>query len=75
MQSMLFAESAILLCLHSIRVSLLVFRPVVITLLAFRASESDFHAGADSHANYLHFLFDQEMTGKYKPVSKHAHII
>lgn len=37
MQSMLLAESAILLRLHSVRVSLLVFRHVVITLLAFRA--------------------------------------
>lgn len=41
MHRMLSAKSAILLCLHSVRVSLFVFRHVVITLLAFCTFQCD----------------------------------
>jgi hypothetical protein len=43
MSGVLLAEAAILLHLKTIRVVLLVLRGVVIALLAFGASESDFH--------------------------------
>ena len=60
----LLAERAVLIELDAVGVGLLVLGRGILALLAFRASESDFHAGADSHVNYLHFLFNQEMTDK-----------
>ena len=64
MGRVLLAERAVLIELDAVGVCLLVLGRGIIALLAFRASESDFHAGADSHVNYLHFLFNQEMTDK-----------
>ena len=50
MDSVLLAESAILLHLETIGVVLLVFHAVVVSLLALRASQCDFHA------HYRHLL-------------------
>jgi len=44
MNGMLFAEAAILVHFQSVRIVLLVFHCVVVALLAFRASQSDFHS-------------------------------
>ena len=44
MNGMLSAEPAILLHFQAVRVVLLVLHGVVVSLLALRASQSDFHA-------------------------------
>ena len=49
MDGVLLAESAILLHLETIRVILLVLHGVVVSLLALRASQSDF----DAHVRHL----------------------
>ena len=50
MDSVLLAESAILLHFETVGVVLLVFHGVVVSLLALRASQCDFHA------HYRHLL-------------------
>ena len=49
----LFAESAVLLCLHSLRMVLFLFCHVVITLFAFSTCQCDFYA----HDFHLHCVF------------------
>ena len=56
MQCMGLAELAVFLCLHSVRMSLLILRRIVITLLAFGASQCDF----DTHILYLQ-IFSQSI--------------
>lgn len=41
MQGMLLAESAILLDFHSVRMSLLILRRIVVTLFTFRTCQCD----------------------------------
>lgn len=52
MQCMGLAELAVFLCFHSVCMSLLVLRRIVITLLAFGASQCDF----DTHILYLQII-------------------
>ena len=53
MHCVLFAESAVLLCLHSLRMVLFLFCHVVITLFAFSTCQCDFYA----HDFHLHCVF------------------
>ncbi len=53
MQCMGLAELAVFLCFHSVCMGLLVLRHVVITLLAFGASQCDL----DTHILYLQIIF------------------
>jgi hypothetical protein len=52
MYGMLFAESAVLFDFQSVGIVFLVLRFIVITLLAFRAGESNFHSVAVCHKNF-----------------------
>ena len=67
----LFAESAVLLCLHSLRMVLFLFCHVVITLFAFSTCQCDFYAHDFHHhcvfALSLVILADQRRSLRFCP--------
>ena len=80
MSSVLSAESAVLLHFETVRVVLLVFHGVVVSLLALGASQSDFHA----HKRHLlkiclpvsHRLYKDLVSGQLQittPMLKNGH--
>ena len=76
---MLSAELAVLLHLKTVRVILLVLHGVVVSLLALRASQSDFYAHNGTSLNTASLYhpaqrkFRKRSTTNYRPGLKKAH--